>query len=757
MAKEVKISVRHLVEYVCKSGSIESGFRSSTAMQEGTRIHQGIQKEYGELDLKEVYLKAEVPYKDLLFFVEGRCDGLLSEDGKMVIDEIKSTAKPLADISEGAAVHWAQARVYAWIYARDSSLSEIDVQLTYVQKETGEKKRFRETAPLKELEAFFYKMLEGYEPFAALMARHREQRDHSIKELSFPFASYRQGQKQFAGSVYKAISDKQALFANAPTGTGKTISTIFPSVKAMGEGLTQRIFYLTAKTITRTAAQEAFGQMREKGLALKTVTITAKDKICFTDCGSCTKEYCEFRDGYYDRVNEGMLDLLKNESALDRTAIEAYALKHKLCPFEFSLDLAYTADAVICDYNYIFDPKVSLKRLLDEQKKQTVLLVDEAHNLVDRARSMYSAEIKKSRFLNLKREWKTKNPPLQDAAKKLNDYLLQLKKDGSGSERLLEEVPEELIAMLEQFQLQAEQELLSGGGDEPLLECFFETAGFLRIFKLFDERYKILLETEKSEVRIRLFCLDPSHLLRQAGKAYKSIVYFSATLSPAGYFMDMLGGNRDEDYSVKIPSPFFKEQLQVHIHPLSTRFKDRERTKPQLVHTLYNLLEERPGNYLFFFPSYKYMNETYEAYAEDLPDADHIIQSSGMAEQEREAFLAFFEEHKKRSKVGFAVLGGVFSEGIDLKGNRLTGVVIVGVGLPQISFERNIIKDYFQSAGKNGYDYAYVYPGINKVLQAGGRLIRTEEDEGVIVLVDDRYLQWGYYGLLPEEWRGGMG
>ncbi|MFY4775654.1 helicase C-terminal domain-containing protein [Metabacillus sp. RGM 3146] len=761
MVAAMRLSVRQLVEYVFRSGSIESGFRSSSTMQEGTRIHQDIQKQYGENDLKEVYVSREVPYSDFVFHIEGRCDGLLLQNGSIIVDEIKSTSKALADIGGGYPVHWAQAKVYAWIYAKDHNMDTIGVQLTYVQKETGEKKQFQVTASIEELESFIYFVLKEYEPYASLMASHHKERNESIKELGFPFEAYREGQRKFAGAVYKSIADKQALFANAPTGTGKTISTIFPSVKAIGEGLIQRIFYLTAKTITRKAAQDTFFLLKEKGLKLFTVSITAKDKVCFGEGTGCSRESCPFTEGYYDRVNAGILDILSNETFMDRQMIEQYAMKHKLCPFEFSLDLAYAADAVICDYNYIFDPRVSLKRLLDDQKKQTALLVDEAHNLVDRARSMYSAELNKSQFLQLKREWKGRNSGLYDSAKQVNDHLLELKKLGPGTDsRVLAEMPDKLIELLEEFILRAEQELLlSGAADERkelLLDVFFAAAGFIRISKMFDERYTAYLEMDRSEVLVKLFCLDPSLLLKQASKAYRSIIYFSATLSPLPYFIEMLGGNQEEDYTVKIPSPFFKEQLEVHIEPLSTRFKDRERTKLPLVHILYNLLEDQPGSYLIFFPSYKYMNEAVELFMEAPPECEVIVQSAGMTEEEREAFLEFFEENSKKSRIGFGVLGGIFSEGIDLKGNRLTGVVVVGVGLPQLNFERNIIRDYFQAHGKSGYDYAYVFPGMNKVLQAGGRLIRSEEDEGIIVLVDDRFLTRHYYALLPDEWRASI-
>ncbi len=756
MTKQIRMSVRPLVEYVFRSGSIDNRFRSASTMTDGTIAHQKIQKTYQETDEKEVFLKTEIEYRDIQFIIEGRCDGLLHSDGKVTIDEIKSTRGDLSGIEEDTnPVHWAQAKCYAYMYALDHDLETINVQLTYVHVETEEKKQFIQECTFAQIQAFVMDVIKQFEPYAALLLEKKDKRNASIQKLVFPFEKYRAGQRKFAGTVYKAISDQTDLFANAPTGTGKTISTLFPAIKAIGEGHLERMFYLTAKTITRTAAEDTLRLMKEKGLELSSVTITAKDKVCFKEKTICQKDYCEFANGYYDRLNDGILDMLANETLMDRQTIEVYARKHQLCPFEFSLDLAYTADAMIGDYNYIFDPRVSLKRLAEEQKKQTALLVDEAHNLVDRARGMFSAELFKSVFLQLKRSFKSANPGIYQTAKAINDELLAMKKRcGDARFSVAEELPEDFVVMLDSFVAEAEKELLeqkTGEEQEQLLDAYFTAKNFVRITELYDERYVTYVEYEKSEVKLKLFCLDPSHLLQQFGKGYRSKVYFSATLSPLGYFKDMLGAKED-DYAVSIPSPFAKENAEVFIQPLSTRYRDRDRSVEPILSMLKNLVETRPGNYLIFFPSYAYMNLVVESAEEaDLP-CELLIQDTGMTEEEREAFLAKFEEGQTETLVGFAVMGGIFSEGIDLKGDRLNGVVVVGVGLPQLNEERNIIKDYFTKSGKNGYDYAYVFPGMNKVLQAGGRLIRTEDDFGTIVLVDDRFLTPKYQQLLPVEW-----
>ncbi|MED4207125.1 ATP-dependent DNA helicase [Neobacillus mesonae] len=752
MTNQIHISVRTLVEYVFKSGSIDSRFRSQKSLAEGTRVHQKIQQTYQDGDQKEVYLRIEIPYEDLTYIIDGRCDGLLDQDGKTVIDEIKSFSEPLNQIDEeGYPVHWAQAQMYAYIYAKEQQLQEIEVQLTYVHKETNEIRRNKKTFTFTELETQIFDILKAYVPYARLQIEHQAQRTVSCKELQFPFPKYREGQRKLAGAVYKTIADEKNLYAKAPTGIGKTISTLFPAVKAMGEGLLTKVFYLTAKTITRTTAEEAFDRMRSSGLNFKAVTITAKEKVCFKDETICQKEHCQFADGYYDRINGAILDILTNEAAMTREVIETYAMKHKVCSFEFSIDLAYAADAVICDYNYIFDPRVSLKRLLEEQKRATVLLVDEAHNLVDRGREMFSASLEKATFLQLKKEYKTDSKQIYEAASRLNSWFITLKKQADENEFVIDALDDVLIERLVQFTETAEQ-VLKTGSTPGLLESYFVAQNFLKIAELLDDHYVIYAEKTRNDVTLKLFCLDPSKLLAKMGKGYRAKVFFSATLSPLNYYQDILGGDPD-DYLLSIPTPFSKEQTDIFIKPLSTRYRDRERTKNEIVSMVHTVIQNRKGNFLLFFPSYSYLHMVYEEFqSSDLKNIKTLVQTTNMAEDDREAFLHAFQPNQDEPLIGFAVLGGIFSEGVDLIGERLNGVIVIGVGLPQLCFERNLIKDHFNNDGKNGYDYSYIYPGINKVLQAGGRLIRSESDHGTIVLVDDRFLTAKYQNLLPLEW-----
>ncbi|GFN32110.1 ATP-dependent DNA helicase [Paenibacillus xylaniclasticus] len=816
----VQLSVRELVEYVYRSGDIVSGFRSAAAMAEGARIHVDVQSQYGPQDEKEHYLKAEIEYDGIVYRIDGRCDGLLQSEDGMMIDEIKSMAGELPASGDTAPrVHWAQAVCYAYMYAAQHEKVGMQVRLTYVSTTSGERVSFVRKYTFIQLQEAVMDAVRAYAPYARMLQRHALRRTESAKALAFPFPSYRAGQRKLAGAVYKTITDGTKLFAQAPTGIGKTISTLFPAVKAIGEERLRQLFYLTAKTITRTAAEEAFALMQSNGLSMHVVTLTAKDKICFQEEVRCSKELCPYADGYYDRINGALLDMLDNETLMTRTVIEHYARKHRVCPFEMSLDAAYASDALIGDYNYVFDPRVNLKRMFEERKRHSVILVDEAHNLVERGREMYSAELMKAPFLHLSRSYKGINVRLQAAAKAINDWLLALRKrvekeqsgkggiqaigakDDNGAQEGIAgqdraETPEQrrgnesraawtalgngqavsvtmpgdLIPLLETFTEEAALELSypaigteAIAAEASLSELYFTSQNWVRIAKLYDERYVTMVECEKSEVRLKLFCLDPSYLLCQAGKGFRAQVFFSATLSPLSYYMDILGGGGESDYSLSVPSPFSPEQLDVRVQPLSTRYRDREQSIEPIARALLEMVsgEERPnGNTLAFFPSYDYMNRVYERFMAIVESMEPrslmlqtIVQAGSMREEEREAFLAAFQAGNAEPLLGFAVMGGIFSEGVDLVGDRLTGVAVIGVGLPQVGLERDMIRDYCERTGRNGFDYAYVYPGMNKVLQAGGRLIRSETDQGCLLLIDDRYLAQPYNRLLPPEWK----
>lgn len=777
---QIKISVRNLVEFVLRSGDLDSRFTGSSRAIEGTKAHQKLQKEYKNKFSKEkqipleelaegkkieveytaeVSLKHRIGYKDFYFIIEGRADGIIIEGLDITIDEIKTVTKPLELVDEEYNyLHWAQAKCYAYIYAIQNNLEDISVQITYYNINSNETKRLRKSFNVKELEIFFFNLLDGYYFWASFMKDWKIKRDVSIKKISFPFKCYRKGQRELAVAVYGTIKEGRKIFAQAPTGIGKTISTLFPSIKAMGEGIVSKIFYLTAKTITRSVVEEAIMKMAGGGLNLKTVTLTAKDKVCFKEKTSCNPEDCEFAKGHFDRANNALNEILNKENIINREVIVKYAKEFNICPFEFSLDLALWADCIICDYNYVFDPRVYLRRFFDNGEDGYTFLIDEAHNLVDRAREMFSTELCKQPFLELKKIMKSKEPKIAKALDKINFCMLKFRKLCEEEEKnvyVQKNQLEEIYPLLRRLISESEEWLTKNNkseGYEQLLEVYFNSLAFIRIAELYDDKFITYIEKQGSDVRIKIFCLDPSYLLNECMKRGKSIILFSATLSPIDYFKEILGGS-ESDYIMRLPSPFSLEKRNILIADrISTKYKYRENSSLSIVEYINAMISAKKGNYIVFFPSYSYMQKIHEKFCGQYPLFNTMIQQSNMMEEDREKYLYNFKEDNEETLVGFAVLGGIFSEGIDLKGSRLIGAVIISVGLPQLCLERDIIMDYFKEKNNLGYEYAYMYPGMNKVLQAAGRVIRTEEDEGSILLIDERFGNMTYKSLFPKEW-----
>lgn len=752
---EVRISVRNLVEFVLRSGDINSQFVGNSRALEGTKAHQKIQNENKDNGyVKEVVLKHSFEYMSYKFLIEGRADGVITNDEKVIIDEIKTTTTPLENIDENYNhTHLAQAKCYAFIYCEQNNLEFIEVQLTYFQIETNDIKKLIKKINFNELKDFFFNLIDKYLIWASLTSNWITKRNSSINSLDFPFKEYRKGQRELAVSVYRTISQNKKIFIQAPTGIGKTISTLFPAIKAIEKGQTSKIFYLTAKTIVRGVVEEAFLNMDEKGLQFKSVTLTAKDKICFKEKSICDSEYCEFAKGHFDRVNNAILDLLSEKNRLTRDIIESYASKHKVCPFELSLDLTLWCDCVICDYNYVFDPRVSLKRFFSDNTGDYTFLIDEAHNLVDRSREMFSAELYKKPILELKKMIKDKEPKIAKALGRLNTFFISLRKELGEGEFIIESEPKDIYPLLQKFTLEAEQCLVKNEGSElndKLLEMYFNSLTFIRIAEFYDERYVTYVENSNGDIKIKIFCLDPSFLLSEAIKRGRSAIFFSATLTPIDYFSKILGGGSDS-YKMRLSSPFdINNRALLIADNISTKYSDRSKTYFEIALYIKAVTDENKGNYIVFFPSYTYMKEVYKTYEEKYSDINTIIQSNNMTEEEKDNFLEFFKHDS--CILGFCVLGGLFSEGVDLKHDRLIGAIIVGVGLPQICFERNIIKDYFNKINNCGYKYSYMYPGMNKVLQAAGRVIRTETDKGIILLIDERFTNNSYLDLFPKEW-----
>ena len=757
--KTIKVSVRNLVEFVLRHGDLQPGSIGASRAQEAIRAHQFIQKTSGPKYVPEVTLSYIYLQEDVGLEVKGRADGVIQKESSQCIDEIKTTSLDLSLIDETFNdLHWAQAQCYAFMYAVQEGLEMMETQLTYFQLDTAQTKKFSKSFSLEELSVFFLSLVERYLNWARQLLEWSVRRDGSIHMLQFPFGTYRPGQRELAIAVYKTIKENQKLFAQAPTGIGKTMGTLFPAFKAMAEGLTAQIFYLTAKTITRTVAEKAINKLQKDGLEIKRLTLTAKRKLCFLPEATCLPEECLYAKGYYDRLRAAVEDVF-DEAAWTRQVIEEYALKHSICPFEFSLEMANWADVVICDYNYVFDPRVYLRRFFLDGGEYT-FLVDEAHNLVERARDMFSAELSKESWLKLKRLTKDDDPRLTKSLTRVNTALVKVKKrctQGSGSGECVEkESPTKLIQAMRHFVKEAEQFLKMNEQRliwrEQLVEQYFQALSFIRTADSYDEHYVTYMQQVQEDFRVKLFCLDPSVRLKEALGRGRAAVLFSATLSPMDYFMNVLGGE-ETSYKLKLPSPFPTENLCLLINDrISTKYKQRAASYELVTEAIASAVEHKAGNYLVYFPSYAYLHEVYLRFRAQYQQVRVICQTSGMVEEEREEFLAAFAINPDQTLVGFALMGGIFGEGIDLIGDRLSGAIVVGVGLPQMGMERDIIRSYYETTSGQGYEFAYMYPGFNKVLQAVGRIIRTEEDRGIVLLIDERFSQTSYKKLFPEEW-----
>lgn len=753
----IKISIRNLVEFVLRRGSIDSRIKASVRALEGIKGHKKIQSSYSEKDRAEVTLKEDIDFKDFTLRVEGRADGILEENEKIIIDEIKTTTKNVMDIDyDFNELHWAQAKVYAYIYSKEKDLDSIIVQLTYYNVEDFGTKFLRQEYSFNELEEFFYDLIEKYKEWILLEKKWIDFRNDSIENFNFPFEVYRKGQRELAIRVYKAIAEGKKCFAEAPTGIGKTMSTLFPAVKALGAKETNKIFYITAKTTTREIANNTLSIMREKGLNIRSVNITAKDKCCKMKEKKCIPEYCPYANGYFDRVNMALKEALKHKEEYDLEYINKLSEEYNICPFEFSLELSNFCDVVICDYNYIFDPQASLKGILEGKAKDYTILIDEAHNLLDRGRSMYSSKIFKDDFLKLKREFKSKDKGIYNSLDRANKYLIEKRKvlENLETKSLVEkEEPSDLYGILRSFLEKVDiYESKSSEENSSLLELYFNVYEFLNICGYYGEDFTTLYKLDGNNLELSINCLDPSRILKSIMNRFKSVIIFSATLLPMEYFKELYGA-QEGDYSVNLTSPFdYKNKLTIVGKDVSTTYSNRKRTLPKIVNYIIECAKSKSGNYLVFFPSYEYMWMVHEEIKKREVDFSLVAQGDHMKEEEKEEFLALFKEGGEKTHLGLAVLGGHFSEGIDLTLDKLIGVIIIGVGMPKICLERESIKEYYNSIGKNGFDYAYVYPGIIKVLQAAGRCIRTERDKGVVLLLDDRYFTNKYKSLLPREW-----
>ena len=755
----VRISVRNLVEFILRNGDLVSGSGTSDkeAMLKGSRLHRKIQKQMGSHYQPEVSLKKDTEYDDLILRVEGRADGIFLQDEQFCIDEIKGVYKKLELMEEPVLVHRAQALCYAWIYLDAHDLEKIDIQMTYAHLDTEVIKRFRETLTRAELKQWYEELTDSYHKWLAYQIEWRKKRNESMENLEFPFA-YRKGQREMVSGIYHAISKKEQIFIQAPTGVGKTMSAVFPAVRAIGQGMAETVFYLTARTITRTVAQDAFEILRDRGLLFKVITITAKEKLCFCDKPECDPEKCPYAKGHYDRINDAVYELWTTEQSFDRETLLRHAQKWQVCPFEMSLDLAIWMDGVICDYNYVFDPNVCLKRFFGENVSGNYLfLIDEAHNLVDRGREMYSASICLNDVIETRKFVKPYSQKLWKKLGKVKKQMEELRQN-CGEWKVEENagvLPISLLSVqgeLDQFLEESPaQEVVDG-----ILDFYFEVRDFLNISELVDDNYVVYTAfDENGRFYMKLFCVNPAENLQKCLDKGNSTVFFSATLLPLQYYRKMLS-TRSENVGMYVEPPFEQKKRCLMIcRDASSKYTRRGYEEyRKIAEYIARMSWQKKGNYMVFFPSYRLMEDVYQVYQDEFSVSwvRCISQHASMTELEREEFLEENTEETEETLVGFCVMGGMFSEVIDLIGDRLIGAAVVGTGLPQVNCEREILKGYYDEKGEQGFDYAYRYPGMNKVLQAAGRVIRTKEDTGAILLMDERFLNRDYRNLFPREW-----
>ncbi len=851
----IRLSVRNLVEFVFRSGDLDNRVGagvSAEVMQEGSRMHRKIQRRRGSGYRAEVSLKQELDMGNYVLLLEGRADGIFcrnekpaterflsgasedegqedpaaprtenEEDPVWFIDEIKSMYTDVMRFEEPLPVHLAQAKTYACLYALQNELDGMGVQITYCNLDTEEVRQFEEIFSSAALRDWFEEMIASYRRWTDFQWEWRQIRQGSIKATEFPFP-YREGQKKLVSDVYRTVLREKILFLQAPTGTGKTMATVFPAVKAMGEGLTEKIFYLTARTITRTVAKEAFDTLKADGLQMKVLTLTAKEKLCPLEEMDCNPVHCPRAKGHFDRVNDAVFELMTTKSDYTREALLTQAERHQVCPFEMALDLSLWSDAVICDYNYVFDPNVSLRRFFAEGEQGDYLfLVDEAHNLVERGREMYSACLVKEEFLSCKKILKNRNTKIVSALDRCNRQMLDWKRSCEDY-TVYDTVGNFVFSLLHLTTLLDEFLRKSGEfpGRKDVTEFYFSVRHFLAMYDRMDENDVLYGDFDDAgRFRLHLCCVNPAANLQECMDRGRSAVFFSATLLPIGYYKRLLS-TRSDNYAVYADTSFSKEQRLLFVaRDVSSLYKRRGTTEYQRIASyIATVARARRGNYIVYFPSYRFMEEVYDEFVElmrgtpslmsaEMAESENVLsregrgtenvssaegrgtenaasemegvvcllQEANMSEEEREAFLAEFSRERAGSLVAFCVLGGIFAEGIDLPDERLIGVLVVGTGLPQICTEREILKRYYDGEfieaepdGKavsgggrevyapgrsgEGFAYAYQYPGMNKVMQAAGRVIRTATDVGVIGLLDERFLRRDYRELFPREW-----
>ena len=757
MEKYLTLSVHQLVDFLLRTGDIDNRVFNRSSMTEGSRLHSVYQSKQSSNYLAEFPLKMSFNVDEVNIVLEGRADGIIKRsETEYVIDEIKTTVEDLKVFhDENLEWHLGQAKCYAYMFAKQTNLEFIGIKLTYI-RQGKEKEQLIDSYVFNilELEQFVVKLLNEFLAFYNIIFNKIAKRNESIESLKFPFNKFRQGQRDLAKYTYAMAKKRGRLFAEAPTGIGKTISTVFPFVKALKDDDNSKIFYLTAKTSGREAAHQAVKLLKENGLSLGDIMITAKDKICFCKGQACNPEECPYAKGYYNKIQTVLRYAILNYDDFDLQTITQLAYDNQICPFELELDLSLFMDVIICDYNYVFDPISYMKRYFDEDTSSFLVLVDEAHNLVDRSRDMYSASLSYKQFLEARKSvCHSKLHKLKLAMSKMSkmfkEYLVN-PKDGN---YILDEFYDYTYKTISSF-ITTMQDINKNENKEmskELLEFYLEVNRFSKILEFYNDHFICYYEINKDELILHVSCLDASSFLHSSLRRLRGSVLFSATLSPIEYYVDMLGGKK-EDAQLILPSPFLVDNLKIIIAPkVSIRYKNRDTSYQQVADYIKAFVKNKVGNYFIFLPSYEYLTNLMPYI--DMEDVDIYEQDRGMSDEDKEAFLTNFKPHPERTTLGFVIVGGAFGEGIDLVSDRLIGAIIVGIGMPKINFVSDQIMKYYDAREQSGYNYAYLNPGMNKVMQALGRVIRSETDRGAVLLIDERYLTNDYRDLFKSEWR----
>lgn len=750
----LRLSVHDLVDFLLRTGDIDTRVFNTTTMREGTRLHTQYQSRQGHDYFSEVTLSHVFEKQPYRLILDGKADGVYIRDHRLFIEEIKTTIAPLETFHrQHERWHLMQAACYGFIYADAHDIKDITIRLVYIHQETEETFEKAYEFTFDEITKDVDDLVVEYLAFYEVLHRKWEERQASLQSLPFPFRQFRSGQRALAKYAYGAAQRQSRLYAEAPTGIGKTMSTLYPFVKSLEMDRNQKIFYLTAKQSGKEAAVNAIELLRKQGASLSSIVLTAKEKICFTKGAGCNPDECPFAKGYYDKIKDVIEDSLRTYDHFDYDTIVTLARKHKVCPFELSLDLALYVDVVVADYNYVFDPNVYLRRFFEEDGQRYIALVDEAHNLVERARDMYSSSLDYVTYLKAKKKLsKLANKSLKKHLKTLSAYFNRLHENPIGQTSLT--LDPLLIKLLDKIftSLQAMQKELKMKLDDEIMDFYFECNRMIKLSELVTGHHAFYYsKVNDKEGSVKLYCLNPSLYVAKTLNQLGSSVLFSATLSPMPYYLPMLGSEQHHAI-LQLPSPFPKENLCLMVAPLvSTRFKDRTQSGLLISQYIQQAVGSKLGNYLVFFPSYQYL-EQIRALLQFDHDVHVIVQKSEMKAEEQEQFLNEFKPNPLQTTVGLVVLGGAFSEGIDLVDDRLIGCIIVGVGMPQLSYERDLIKDYFNTQKQDGFAFAYTYPGMNRVLQAMGRVIRSESDKGMVLLLDDRYLTSAYKVMFQHQY-----